>query len=110
MVARMSERQQIVLLICVVGGFVCVYVSVCVGGGCEGKKKISFSLTTDDIFGGTSKTSQGGRGRSVQATDRVLHLLALLLRKIQASLWRRAIVCVVYASESGLYFLFCTNK
>lgn len=48
-VLRMSERQQIVLLICEVGGYVCLCVSVCVrvfleGGrrGVGGEKKPSF--------------------------------------------------------------------
>lgn len=47
-VVGMSERQQIVLLICVVGGYVCL-------GGSEK----TLSLTHDDIFGNTSKVSRG---------------------------------------------------
>ena len=71
------------------------------GGVFKGSKKTAPSLTPDDIFGSTSKVSQGGRGRSVQATDRVLLLLALLLKKIQASLWLCVSVCVMYASVLG---------
>ena len=66
---RMSERQQIVLLICEVGGYVCL--RVCVFGAAEEggshKKNIkkTLSLTSDDIFGSTSKASQGRREREV---------------------------------------------
>lgn len=70
-VVGMSERQQIVLLICVVGGYVCL-------GGSEK----TLSLTHDDIFGNTSKVSRGWGG--VQATDRVPLLLALLPKKMCA--------------------------
>lgn len=40
-VVRMSERQQIVLLICEVGGYVCL--CVCVGGGGGVGRKKPFS-------------------------------------------------------------------
>jgi len=52
-----SERQLIVLLICEVGGCVCL----CVLAGVGEKKPLS--LTPDDIFRSTSKASQGGRER-----------------------------------------------
>lgn len=67
---------------------VCVCLCVCLEGGTRGvgEGKKTLSLTPDDIFGSTSKVSQGGSERSVQATDRALLLLALLLKKIQASL------------------------
>lgn len=59
-VVGMSERQQIVLLICEVGG--CVFVCVCVcGEEEEGKKnkKKTLSLTPDDIFGKHIKGEPG---------------------------------------------------
>lgn len=68
------------------GGWICVF--VCVFGGLEEKKTLS--LTPDDILGSTSKASQGGRERGVQATDRAPLLLALLLKKICASI----VLCV----------------
>lgn len=63
-VVKMSERQQIVSLICGVG----IYVYLVGVGGWLGLKK-PLSLTSDDIFGCTSKVSQEGKERDVQATD-----------------------------------------
>lgn len=86
---------------------VCVCVRVFLEGGRRGVggEKKPLSLTPDDIFGSTSKVSQGGSERSVQATDRALLLLALLLKKIQASLWLSVYVfvcvCVMYACAFG---------
>ena len=106
-------------------------VDVCVwriGGGSFMKKKKcvggALSLTPDDIFGNTSKMSMGGRGKSVQATHRVLLLPALLLKKIQASMCLCVAVCVIYASVGLLvmcsfslslslyfsYFIFLIHK
>lgn len=87
--------------------FVCVF-----GGGRGFEKKNPLSLTPDDIFGNTSKVSQGGRERSVQATDRALLLLALLLKKIQASLWLGVYLCVLcmhvcWADGAALFY---TNR
>lgn len=78
------------------------------GGG--GAKKKPLSLTPDDIFGSTSKASQGGRERGVQATDRVPLLLALLPKKIRATLWLYVcVLCMHVCWVDGGVFLY-TNR
>lgn len=90
---------------------VCVCVRVFLEGGRRGVGggKKPLSLTPDDIFGSTSKVSQGGSERSVQATDRALLLLALLLKKIQASLWLSVyvFVCVCYVCMCIWWVVLC---
>lgn len=103
---------------CEVGGYVCLCVCLGVeeggGGGGLGKKK-TLSLTPDDIFGSTSKASRGGRERGVQATDRAPLLLALLPKKICASLWLCVSLCVLCMCVLGgwcvsFFFFFYTNR
>lgn len=81
-VVRMSERQQIVLLTCEVGRYVCL------GLGWDGglKKKGKKTSFLDDMmtFSGAhqKQLGWGDRERGVQATDRASLLLALLPKKI----------------------------
>lgn len=95
-VVRMSERQQIVLLIFDVGGCVCL--CVCLGVGWGRKKPLS--LTPDDIFGSTSKASQGERERERCTGDRS-GAASPCSAPEENSCIAMVFVCVVYACVTG---------